>query len=380
MRPAPAEISTALHARVRRFIDASMRGEPSEAFDDIARAIAAHQYRSVAPVRRLFDRGERGEGLGEVDRLEVDAIPAVPTDAFRHRRIAAHAPSEDERVFLTSGTTTGLEQRGRHAMRETRTYAAGALAWGRHMLFPDTEQLKVIALVASEEHAPESSLTFMVARFAEALGGDAGYFWDGERLDVEGLGDATSQLTKPALVAGTSFAFVHLLDALGSERRPLPEGSRVMQTGGFKGRTRSVQADELRCAIAELFALPEAMVVAEYGMTELSSQLYQPTLRHRVCGDVSSETTPTSPRGYRAPPWLRVRAVDPVTLAPVAQGEVGLARFVDLANVDSAIAIQTADRIREQEDRSIELLGRAPGATPRGCSLALEHLLTGASE
>jgi hypothetical protein len=55
-------------------------------------------------------------------------------------------------------------------------------------------------------------------------------------------------------------------------------------------------------------------------------------------------------------------------------GREGIARFVDLANVDSAVAIQTADRIRHV-DGGIELLGRTPGAPPRGCSLALEHLV-----
>ena len=62
-------------------------------------------------------------------------------------------------------------------------------------------------------------------------------------------------------------------------------------------------------------------------------------------------------------------AVDPETLAPVPRGEVGIARIVDLANVDSAVAIQTADRVRVTAD-GVELLGRAPGAPPRGCSIA----------
>jgi hypothetical protein len=68
--------------------------------------------------------------------------------------------------------------------------------------------------------------------------------------------------------------------------------------------------------------------------------------------------------------------VDPITLAPVPAGEVGLARFVDLANVDSAVAIVTRDRIRAR-DGGIELLGREPGAPPRGCSLAVDALLGG---
>jgi hypothetical protein len=74
------------------------------------------------------------------------------------------------------------------------------------------------------------------------------------------------------------------------------------------------------------------------------------------------------------PPWLRVSPVHPVSLEPVADGEVGLARFVDLANVDSAVAILTRDLVR-RNDLGIELVGRAAGALPRGCSLAVEALL-----
>lgn len=357
--------SIGLHERARRFIAAA--ASPPEPFDDLALALAAHQHEHVLPVRRLFDRA----GVIPEAIATADAIPAVPTDAFRHRRIAAHPADEDIRVFMTSGTTGGTERRGRHPMRDLATYRLAALTWGRHMLFPDTVALATIALVADERLAPASSLSYMVARFAETLTGPASFHWDGERLDVEGVRRAVGALEIPALVAGTSFAFVHLLDALGDERLPLPPGSRVMQTGGFKGRSRSVEASALRRAIAERFDLDEAMVIAEYGMTELSSQLYQATLRRRVMGEGPS----TRPAAYAAPPWLKVRAVDPVSLEPVPPGDVGLARFVDLANVDSAVAIQTADRIRTHPDGTIELLGRAPGATPRGCSLALEHLL-----
>jgi hypothetical protein len=60
----------------------------------------------------------------------------------------------------------------------------------------------------------------------------------------------------------------------------------------------------------------------------------------------------------------------------VPDGEIGLARFIDLANVDSAVAILTRDLVRRR-DGGIELLGRSPGAPPRGCSLAIEALLSG---
>jgi hypothetical protein len=212
----------------------------------------------------------------------------------------------------------------------------------------------MVALAASERTAPDSSLSFMLSRFAEAIG-EASWHFDGERLDVEGA-VAACAVNEPLLLAGTSFAFVHLLDALHGERVSLPPGSRVMHTGGFKGRSREVEPAKLRAAIAETFAVDERLVVGEYGMTELSSQLYQ--------GEHG---------GYLAPPWMRVTAVDPETLEP--HGEAGVARIVDLANVDSAVAVQTADVVRIVDDGSVELLGRAPGAPPRGCSLAIEDLM-----
>jgi hypothetical protein len=104
-------------------------------------------------------------------------------------------------------------------------------------------------------------------------------------------------------------------------------------------------------------------------MTELSSQLYEGTLAAALGHG------PRLPHGvYVPPPWVRVTAVDAATLEPVAPGEIGIARIVDLANVDSAIAIQTADRVRAVDGR-IELLGRQPGAVPRGCSIAIDEML-----
>ncbi|MEM6787495.1 MAG: acyl-protein synthetase [Myxococcota bacterium] len=346
--------SDELHRRVQSFIATS---DPSAgSFDALACALARHQVRHVTPVRRLF----ASAGVDPSFITRAEEIPALPTEVFRLRRVAPATARDDARVFRTSGTTTG--QSGAHPMRRLDTYREGALAWGRQMLFPDVANLRTVALLSDEPRAPHSSLTFMVARFAEALGGDASFHWDGTSLDVDGLEHRLAG--GPALVAGTSFAFVMLLDALGGRPLPLAAGSRVMQTGGFKGRTREVAPDALRTRLAACFSLPVASVVAEYGMTELSSQLYQPGVRD---GDASY--------AYLAPPWLRVTAVDPASLAPLPPGAEGLARFVDLANVDSATAIVTMDRIRVDDEGRIHLRGRHPGATPRGCSLAIEPFL-----
>lgn len=353
----PEAASRALHARVRRFIAASLADDPSESFERLARDIAEFQREHVEPVRRLFEASGFEPSDGDLER-----IPGLPTEAFRLRRIAAH--SIDERCFQTSGTTATA--RGAHPMRTTRSYAQAALAWGRQLLFPDRDSMRVVSLTASELSAPDSSLSFMIARFGEALGGDLSWHLEGDGVDIAAVQARIASATEPVLVTGTSFAFVHLLDRCPQPAAlALPDGSRVMQTGGFKGRSREVDAAQLRGSLARLFALPRARVVGEYGMTELSSQLYQPGV-----------ATGSEDEAYFPPPWLSVRALEPETLEPLPPGATGIARFVDLANVDGAMAVLTADRIRRRDDGAIELFGRQPGATPRGCSLSLEPLLS----
>ncbi|WP_433930790.1 acyl-protein synthetase [Sorangium cellulosum] len=369
--------SEALHRRARAFIEASLLPGGAalpETFDALAIALARHQAARCAPVARLFRA--RGADVAAIER--ADQIPAVPCDVFRFARVAAHPPATDVRVFRTSGTSLGAASRGEHPFRTTATYELAALAWGERLLWPDGARLRAIVLAPPLDEAPDSSLGFMIDRFAARLSGPATWHVRGGELDAGGFARACGEARAaggPAIVLGTSFAFVHLLEApLPGGATLLPAGSRVMQTGGYKGRSREVPADELRAAIARALGVPPSHVVGEYGMTELSSQLYEGTLAAALGGPAVAARA--APGLYHAPPWTRVTAVDPETLAPLPAGEIGLARIVDLANVDSAVAIQTADRVRVT-DEGVELLGRAAGAPPRGCSIALDQMLGG---
>ena len=61
-----------------------------------------------------------------------------------------------------------------------------------------------------------------------------------------------------------------------------------------------------------------------------------------------------------------------LTFAVLALIAIVLALF--LLNVDSAVAVLTQDRVRRVAG-GFEILGRLPGAPPRGCSLAIDELL-----
>lgn len=360
------ERSQLLHARARRFVDAfTARGAPPESFDALASDLARFQADFAPGYARLC--AARGVDLSTVAR--ADALPAVPTDAFKLTRVSVFGEDETPVTFRTSGTTVG--DRGAHPFRDTATYDAGALAFGRWSLARDLAgTLRVLVLGPPPDEAPDSSLTHMCAMFARELGGDGSsraFFVEGGVIDLARLDEEVSRALvseTPVLLLATSFALVHLLDGLGDADFRLPPGSRVMTTGGTKGKSREVSGDALREEIARVFHVDRRAVVSEYGMTELSSQFYETAI-------FDAE----APEGVHAePPWARVTAVDPETLAPVPEGEVGLARIVDLLNVDSAVAVLTQDRVRRAPG-GFELLGRSPGAPPRGCSLAIDELL-----
>jgi hypothetical protein len=371
------ETSDLLHGRVQRFA----AGDSEDSFVGLALDIARFQADASPGFRRLVHaRGASLEAL--------DDIPPVPSDAFRLTRVAVFPEQLDAVRFYTSGTTGS--DRGQHAMRRTDTYERLSLAYGRQALLGAQAGALVVALAPRPDDPPSSSLGYMMARFIEAFDAEplgelevccdsrspARWLLHDTGVDLAGLDHVVriaSRSRRPILLLGTAFALVRLVDELAGARLPLPPGSAVMQTGGFKGRTREVSMEELREAVTLSLQLGERRVVGEYGMTELTSQLYEGTLRESA---LYARHPSAAPGIYFEPPWLRVTPVDPVSLEPLADGEMGLARFVDLGNVDSAVSVVTQDLVRRTAG-GIELLGREPGAPPRGCSLAIEALLRG---
>jgi hypothetical protein len=165
--------------------------------------------------------------------------------------------------------------------------------------------------------------------------------------------------SRPLVLLGTAFSFVHLLDSLEAAGRmpALPAGSLLMETGGYKGRSRELPQPELHAWITRRLGVPPARILREYGMSELSSQAY------------NRDGGPT----LHFPPWARAVVVSPETGLEAGEGAEGLLRVHDLANVFSVAAIQTEDLAVRRGDGFV-LLGRARHAEPRGCSLAAAGL------
>ena len=343
------------------------RPEP-ESFQRLALDVFRHQSATVGAYRRFCQ--ERGIDSDSV--RSVDDVPAVSNVAFKYADLAfdGAARSHDAAIFLTSGTTQGRDRRGRHIVARPGVYRASAIAHLRAMLFPDARRLAILAMHPTADMMPESSLAAMISWCIEEFGTRTHLtVASRDRIDVEAaagfLADCEAR-RKPVCILGTTAAFAALFSELGSGgvKLRLAPGSRMMDTGGAKGQAVPMQASELIAQAWELFTIAPAMVINEYGMTELCSQLYDATAFN--CPGVSN----TRERFKIPPPWLRVTARDPVTLRPMSDGEIGLLTFFDLANVGSVSAVMTED-LGSVERGRVRVLGRAAGGEARGCALGI---------
>jgi hypothetical protein len=270
-------------------------------------------------------------------------------------------------------------------MRRTDTYRVSAVTWGKRALLPKGANHAVVVALLPAGTTGTSSLAAMAQMFMDAFDPVAGnsepcpqdkgrWLLTDRGVNVEGLAEqleCAKASNLPLLVVATAFSLVGLLDDLGHRRLNTWPHTVIMPTGGFKGKTREVSAVELRRHVSVAFGIDERQIVGEYGMTELSSQLYEGCL---------PEGYLAAKRGiYVPPPWLQVCPVNPETLRPTQGDDPGVARFIDLANVDSALCVVTQDIVRRREN-GIELLGRRRGSPPRGCSLSAEEWVTSHAE
>ena len=328
------------------------------AFNDLAMRVHSAQ-RAANPILRRFWEAAPG-GPPAV----WHEIPPVPTAAFKDIALVSGAP---EVVFRTSGTTGGDGVRGEHHVPCLDLYRAAARANYRRHLMNGVTRLRTLSLIPGPGDVPDSSLSTMAGFIAaEPVVSDT--VWAFHPVDGVNLGAVRCALAtaEPLLLLTTAFALVHLFDAMGRDPVRFPEGSRMMETGGFKGRAAEVDRVILYERAERILGIRRPFIVNEYGMTELLSQAYD---------GVAGSAPPLPARVHRFPPWVRTRALDPATLAPLPPGEPGLLAHFDLANAGSVCHILTEDLGHITEDGGLCLLGRARGATPRGCSLAVESFL-----
>lgn len=343
-----------------------------EEFNSLALKLFAFQYEQNQAFRRYC----RKRRVSPVSLSHYSEIPPVPIAAFKETILSCCPVEEAQAVFMTSGTTNP-EQRGKNFHKDLLVYDASMKRHFKDCMIPDHEKIKMAVLFPPEEEMPNSSLAHYLQLTKSDFGTtNSAYMISANEFNmaqlIEWLRDSEKS-GEPVLIIGATFSFIHFLDFCQQEgiQFTLPQGSRLMDTGGAKGRSREMDPIQLKHSLSELFSIAEVSCINMYGMTELSSQFYDRSLRdHYLKQPIRTAKA--------APHWVRTLFVDPELMTRKAQGEPGIIVHYDLANMNSVFAIMTEDLGIETED-GFHLLGRAAGAEAKGCSLAVEQFMSSTS-
>lgn len=333
-----------------------------EAFNQLALKLFSYQFRNNHALQRYC----RMHGRTPRTVRHWRDIPAVPINGFKELTLSCIPPEQCQRVFMTSGTTR-KDNRGRHYHPNLTVYDHSMKLHFAQRFMRGLPRIRMGILFPDEEMMPNSSLAHYLALAKQEFGAPgSAYFVGPDGMDIDGLCAAlegAESTATPYALLGASYSFVHLMDELErrGKRFSLPEGSRLFDTGGFKGQSRELGGAEFYELLQHYFGVAPAQCTNMYGMTELSTQFY----------DDGNAQQPSIKSG---PHWIRTRAVDPLTGQDVPDGERGVLVHCDLANFNSTTTLLTED-VGVILPEGFLLLGRAEGAQAKGCSLAMDAFL-----
>ena len=313
----------------------------------------------------------------------LDWVP-LPVECFKRASVSPFPEENAVASFYSSGTTTDAKSIHRFLdlglMQRSIIFQYGNMI-GRS-IFPNTH---ILSLMPSAAENPHSSLGYMIQYIMDTLGGNKSrsFFSMKDGLDVDALRATLkecAQNDEPVHIMGPAFAYVALLDALKDETFSCAPRSALLETGGYKGKSREIPKSELRDALANKLGIARNRIYGEYGMCELSSQGYE------LCSlNARADLIPEEGL-FILPPWVKCIIYAPDTMAPVLPDHDGQIAIFDPCNLDSAAFILTGDvgrlvpldpRLRSSipghPKYALRLYGRAPSAIPKGCSMSWDE-------
>ena len=332
------------------------------AFNQLALRIARFQAHNLLAYAKLAEF--RGINVDSLEHWQD--LPFCHTDAFKDYDMTVIPVEERIKRFVSSGTTAGVRGQHHHSKLTLELYEHSLDApFEKHFLAPQPRPLRVVSLTPEPTEVSDSSLVHMLQVGTVRNETEIIYHGRLDRHDRWGIDPENTCESighwadaGPIALVGTAFLFAHLLTYMESHHRVmnLPHGSRILETGGYKGHAQILSKDQFYTKLAERFGIEESWIVGEYGMCELSSQAYD-----RVAGS-------DQVRQFQFPPWVRTQIISPDSGAPVNDGQEGILRIVDLANIAAPCAIETGD-LAIQKGQRFQLVGRVTTEPLKGCSL-----------
>ena len=276
----------------------------------------------------------------------------LPIETYKEIDLSQEDTVNSPFLFLSSGTTKSERAKSYFSKEGLNLYKISAIVhfhnflkkifWEEELTF----SLPGVSLIPKTEDWPQSSLAQMIAWFEEYW---PIHYFDSEKHETF----PTHNSNTPQWVYGTAFHYVNLFDKGFSHN--LPSGSIIIETGGTKGKSRSVSQKELRAMISKMFGVPKDLIFSEYSMCEMASQAYSIFPLYE-----------DSPR-LSFPPWTKTYVMEKNGIVKT-EGQGALC-LVDPLRIDYPYLLRTQDIVNLKDDGSFEIKGRVPTAILKGCSL-----------
>lgn len=325
-------------------------------FNSLACQLFGYQFDHIPFLRPYFEKYR----VSPAKLKSFSDIPPIGLNIFK--RYELFDGSNCKKTFRTSGTSGKGRGTSSFAEEDLALMTLSILENARTTLFSDQQKTRFMMLVPPPSEAPDIIMAHGMTEIAGKWATEPPFYaiGNGAFLDKEPVAYLQKCIVDkaPVTIIGGSFGFVNFIDKVAPQlgTLPLPPGSRILDAGGFKGKSKELTRKGFLELMADFFHLAPEHCFNLYGLTELGSQFYS--------------------RGHeekKPPHWTRVRICHPMTLQEVKDGAEGIALLYDLTNVARPMAILTDD-LGRRHGNGFEITGRASGSAPRGCSLSLEDI------
>ena len=331
-------------------------------FNNLAIESFAYQYENNIPFKQFSIQQSVTPRTAKTWR----DIPPVPINAFKSVLLTCCKPNNDGRTFMTSGTTqNGVRGKSYHPVLDV--YDQSMIKNFKKRFLGNINKIKMGILFPDEKVMPNSSLAHYLSLAVSNFGtGSSSYLLTPEGINFQRVFEdleGAEETSAPYALLGASFSIVHLLDEMAKQNKTytLPAGSKILDTGGFKGQSRELDQNEFYEQLSMAFGVSRSDCINMYGMTELSTQFYDDG--NSICPSIKT-----------GPHWIKSRVINPLTKSDVKMGDKGVLVHCDLAHFNVVSTILTEDSGVEVENGFL-LLGRADGAEAKGCSMAVDEFL-----
>ena len=337
--------------------------EKRERLLPMMRTLTRHHAERCTPYRNVLDRVFGGADDLEIERLED--VPFLPVNLFKTHTLSS-VPEADVLKVLTSSGTTGQQPSRVYLDAETASVQGAVLVKvAQHFLGKDRLPMVIVdhpgVLRDRASHSARGAGILGMAQFGHrpfyALREDMS-------LDEDGLLAYLEQAAgRQVLVFGFTFiVWQYLVQALErSGRRLSLPGGVLVHSGGWKKRQEAaVSPAAFRERVEAATGVDQ--VINFYGMVEQVGGVYFENPIHHLHAPIFSE--------------IIIR--DPITLAPLPDGEPGLVQVLSclptsypghsLLTEDLGVVRGVDPEGTGMGGRCFEILGRVPKAELRGCS------------